>query len=103
MKFDKLVRDRIPEIVEAQGKKPVTHIAADGEYEKRLREKLKEEAMEYYASGRDEELADVLEVVYAICDAKKVTKANLEEIRAKKAKERGSFSKRIVLDNVEEK
>lgn len=98
MSVDKLVRDRIPEIMAQKGTKAITHIADDTEYEKRLRDKLKEEATEYYVSGREEELADLLEVVYTICDFKKVPAGKLDEIRRKKNTERGSFSKRIILD-----
>ncbi len=101
MKFDKLVRDKIPEIMAKGGKKAITHIATREEYEKRLREKLKEEATEFYVSGKEEELADVLEVVYAISEAKGVSFSKIEEIRKKKAEERGGFSKMIVLDGVE--
>ncbi|MCL4379298.1 MAG: nucleoside triphosphate pyrophosphohydrolase [Candidatus Marsarchaeota archaeon] len=101
MKFDKLVRDRIPEIIAKGGKRAITHVAEPEEYEKRLREKLKEESAEFYASGRVEELADTLEVIYAICEAKGIPFARLEDIRKKKAQERGPFSKRIVLDGIE--
>ncbi len=101
MKFDKLVRDKIPEIIQGGGKKPITHVAGEEEYSKRLKEKLKEEAMEFYVSGKDDELADILEVVYAICDLKGIAIPRLEEIRKKKASERGSFANRIVLDGVE--
>ncbi len=100
MRYDKLVRDKIPGIIEKDGKKAVTHVATQEEYEKRLREKLKEEAMEFYASGGEEELADVLEVIHAISAAKGVPFAKIEQIRKKKADERGSFSKKIVLDEV---
>ena len=102
MKHDKLVRDKIPEIIAKQGKRPVTHIAAKGEYDKRLREKLKEEATEFYASGRPEELADVLEVVHALCKSIGISYESVEQTRVKKAEERGSFDKRIVLDEVQE-
>jgi predicted house-cleaning noncanonical NTP pyrophosphatase (MazG superfamily) len=98
MSTDKLVRDRIPEIMQAAGKRAITHVATEEEYERRLRDKLKEEATEFYVSGREEELADVLEVVYALCELKKIPMAKLEDVRKKKAAERGAFSKRIVLD-----
>ena len=101
MKYDKLVRDRIPEIMGRDGKKAITHTATPEEYDRRLREKLKEEATEFYAAGREEELADVLEVVYAICEVKGTPIAKIEQMRKKKAEERGSFSKRLVLDGVE--
>ncbi|WP_135535291.1 nucleoside triphosphate pyrophosphohydrolase [Halostella pelagica] len=99
--YDKLVRDRIPEIIEADGETPVIHAAEGTEYERRLREKLDEEIAEFYEDGRIEELADVLEVVYALCDLKGVSAERLEAIRAEKAEERGGFEERIVLDRVE--
>lgn len=101
MKFNKLVCDKIPEKIMGEGKKPITHIATPEEYKKRLREKLKEEAAELYASSRTEELADVLEVVYALCKTKGLALSEIEEMRRKKADERGSFSKGIVFDGVE--
>ncbi len=101
MKYDKLVRDNIPDMMEAQGKKAITHVADDQEYERRLREKLKEEATEFYVSGREEELADILEVFYAILKFKGTTIEKVEHARKKKAEERGTFSKRLILDGVE--
>ena len=94
----KLVRDRIPEIMRAAGKEPKTHIADEEEYWKRLKEKLREEAAEFTADEKEEELADVFEVVRAIAEFKKFDLENIEAMREKKAKERGGFSKRIVLD-----
>ncbi len=101
MKFDKLVRDRIPEIIAKDGRKARTHVAGKEEFEKRLGEKLKEEAIEFYVSGKEEELADLLEVIHAICKSKGITMEELEMIRAEKARERGSFENRIVLDGVD--
>ena len=70
------------------------------------REKLSEEWDEYLASkdvgGQIEELADILEVVYAIAQAKGVSIEELEAIRAKKAEERGAFKDRILLKWVED-
>ncbi len=100
MKFDKLVRDKIPEIITKDNKKAITHVAGNDEYEKRLRDKLKEESVEFYASGRIDELADVLEVIYALAEVKGTTVSKIEEIRKRKAEERGSFKERIVLDEV---
>lgn len=98
MKYNKLVRDKIPEIIKQNGKSPVTHIANDEEYLIKLKEKLKEEADEYIKKGDEEELLDILEVIYAICDFKKIDKEKLEILRKKKAKERGGFKDRIILD-----
>ncbi|ACY97475.1 MULTISPECIES: NUDIX domain-containing protein [Thermomonospora] len=94
---EKLVRDRIPEIIESAGGRPQTRIADDGEYRALLRAKLYEEAGEY-ASGQDPaELADVLEVVRALAAAHGIDAAELERMRAAKAAERGAFTGRVVL------
>ena len=100
MKYDKLVRDNIPEIIKKDGKSAKVHIADDVEYDKRLKEKLLEEANEFAESGNPEELADVLEVVYAIARNKVIHKVQLESIVQKKRNEKGSFEKRIVLDEI---
>jgi len=98
--MSKLVRDRIPEIIEHANKIPITHIAGDEEYAKKLKLKLQEEIAEFLESESEEELADVLEVVYSICDLKGINRDEIEEIRKKKAEERGGFEERIVLDEV---
>lgn len=100
MKYNKLVRDNIPVIIKNDGKAAKVHIADDKEYDKRLAEKLLEEANEFAASGNPEELADVLEVVYAIAINKGIHKVQLESIAQKKRNEKGSFEKRIVLDEI---
>lgn len=101
----KLVRDRIPEIIEKAGKRPVIHTADEKEYWKTLKMKLKEEVEEVLEDGTEEEireeLADLLEVVNAICEFRGFDKEKLESLRLKKAGERGGFRKRIVLDKVE--
>ena len=98
MRYNKLVRDRIPEIIERDGGKAVTRIASEEEFLQKLGEKLLEEAEEFLQSGKTEELADVLEAVYAICSLKKISLGQLEEVRKRKADERGGFSKRIILE-----
>ncbi len=98
MKYNKLVRDNIPEIILSKGSTPVTHIAGDLEYEEKLIEKLFEEMEEFKKDANEEELADILEVIYAIGDNKGVSREKLEEIRLKKREERGGFEKRIILD-----
>ena len=69
MKEGKLVRDRIPEIIIADGKKPITRILDNDEYLRELDKKLNEEIAEYQADKSIEEMADVLEVSFAICEA----------------------------------
>jgi len=98
MKYNKLVRDKIPEYIQAKGGRPVIHIANDGEYWQKLKEKLSEEVEEFRADESPEELADVLEVIDAIVAYKKYDRKLLEEIRTKKVNERGGFGKRIILD-----
>lgn len=69
MNYNKLVRDRIPEIIAAQGEKPIFRVMDDLEYTVGLEKKLEEEVAEYLESKEIEELADVLEVLYALCEA----------------------------------
>lgn len=100
---NKLVRDRIPEIIEKENRKAITRVLDSQDYTRELNNKLLEECNEVLAtSGSDkvDELADVLEVVCAIGSVEGVT---LEEIikRAEiKRAERGGFSKRIFLESV---
>jgi len=97
----KLVRDKIPQIIRNAGRTPVTHVAGDDEYLKKLKTKLVEEAQEFKKSGTIEELADVLEVIKAICKFRKFRNRNLELIRQKKEETKGGFGKRIILDKIE--
>ena len=97
MVYNKLVRDRIPEIIEAQGETPHTRILDDGEYLRCLEEKLDEEVAEYHRDQNAEELADILEVVYALAAAKGVSKEALLDTYRKKHQARGGFEQRIFL------
>ena len=97
-KYNKLVRDKIPEIIRQNGDEPVTHIANDDEYREKLFEKLQEEISEFIENTTPEELADILEVIDAIIDEQEYDRGELAELKEKKAKERGGFSERIVLD-----
>jgi predicted house-cleaning noncanonical NTP pyrophosphatase (MazG superfamily) len=96
---EKLIRDKIPQIIRAQGGEPIVRVAGVGEYRELLRAKLVEEASEA-ATADDthvpEELADVLEVVLALAADLGLDAGGLEKLRAAKAAERGSFSGRIV-------
>ncbi|MFA6428103.1 MAG: nucleoside triphosphate pyrophosphohydrolase [Candidatus Buchananbacteria bacterium] len=101
MEFNKLVRDNIPEIIEGKGEKAFTHIAEEKEYGEALEQKLLEEANEFLQNPSVEEAADILEVLQAICALKGIDLSKLEEVRQKKAKERGGFKNRIILDRTE--
>ena len=100
MKFNKLVRDNIPEIIKQDGKTPITHIGTDVEYKKKLYEKLHEEIDEFLEKPSNEELADILEVIYSISELNKIKIEELELLRKEKAKKRGSFKNHIILDEV---
>ncbi len=98
---NKLVRDRIPEIIKESGRTPVTHFLSDKEYIEELEKKLNEEVAEYQSDKNLEEMADVLEVLQAICVARGYTLEDLEVMRKKKADERGGFDKKVYLESVE--
>lgn len=98
MEYNKLVRDKIPDIIQESGKTAKTHIADNEEYYQKLKEKLVEETNEFLKSNDTEELADILEVVHALGDYKNTKKEDLEKIRETKAQKRGSFNKRIILE-----
>lgn len=98
--YHKLVRDRIPEIIEQSGKTCKTEILSDDEYLRMLDEKLDEELKEYHQDQNLEELADLLEVLLATAQARGYTVAELEAMRKKKAEERGGFAKKILLKEV---
>ncbi|MGK5550057.1 nucleoside triphosphate pyrophosphohydrolase [Actinomadura kijaniata] len=94
---EKLVRDRIPEIIQASGATPNTRVATEDEYATLLRAKLYEEVAEYTAENDPAELADILEVLHALAALHGLTPEELETLRAAKASERGGFQARIVL------
>ena len=98
----KLVRDKIPQIIENSGKTCQTRILSDDEYITALDMKLREELNEYLADGSMEELADLLEVMMAAAEARGHTFDEVEAIRRDKAEKRGSFHDRIWLEYVTE-
>ena len=99
---NKLVRDKIPEIIEKAGKKAYTHILSEEDYMTELDKKLNEECAEYQADKSIEELADMLEVMYAIAEARGWSVSELEAVRKEKAAKRGAFEKRVFLERVDD-
>lgn len=97
MIYNKLVRDRIPEIIEAQGETPNIRILEQEEYLHHLEAKLDEEVAEYHRDKNAEELADILEVVFALAEANGVSRQELMKVYQKKHDARGGFAKRIFL------
>lgn len=100
--YHKLVRDRIPEIIESDGKICVCETLSDEDYISLLVQKLDEELAEYQESKSLEELADLLEVIQAVVKARGWTVEELEQVRAEKATKRGGFEKKILLKEVQE-
>lgn len=101
--YNKLVRDKIPEIIAGDnGKTCVTRIMEDDEYLETLNTKMQEELKEYLESGDVEELADLEEVLRAILDVKKVSYEEFENIRNTKDEKRGAFKKKIFLESVDD-
>lgn len=102
IEYDKLVRDKIPEIIENSGKKCIVEVMDDETYLKYLDAKLGEELAEYQADKSLEELADLLEVMYAVAVARGYTIEELEQVRKEKADKRGGFEKKLLLKGVME-
>lgn len=101
--YDKLVRDRIPEIIESDGKTCFTETLSGVQYLEMLDAKLTEELSEYQESKSLEELADLLEVLRVVVRARGWTWEELEQVRQEKAAKRGGFEKKILLKEVLEK
>ncbi len=93
--YNKLVRDRIPEILDEKGISYEKRIASSEEYKIELIKKLNEEIQEFSEAGDSEELADILEVIEAL--KKLPDYRDVEAIRQKKREERGGFDGRIIL------
>lgn len=97
---NKLVRDRIPEIIEASGRTCITEVLPDDAYIQALDAKLNEELAEYQQSKSLEELADLLEVMGAVVKARGYTWDDLTRVRKEKRACRGAFDQRIFLKEV---
>ena len=95
--YNKLIRDRIPEIIEANGQKCTCKTLSEQEYLAALDEKLNEELAEYQQDKSMEELADLLEVIRAVIIARGSTYEQVETIRKAKLEKRGGFDKRLLL------
>lgn len=96
-KYNKLVRDKIPEIIEADGKKCEIKIASKEEMTGLLEAKLMEEVNEYLEDKNLEELADVMEVLFGLAHNLGCSEEDLLNKRAEKLEERGGFKEGIIL------
>lgn len=102
IEYDKLVRDKIPEIIELSGKKSIVEEMDNETYLAYLDKKLNEELAEYQADKSIGELADLLEVMYAVAVARGYSIEELEQVRKEKAEKRGGFAKKLLLKKVYE-
>ncbi|MDI4647880.1 nucleoside triphosphate pyrophosphohydrolase [Cohnella hashimotonis] len=104
--YNKLVRDRIPQVLEAKSLAYRTRILDEEEYIKELVTKLKEESAEYFAAQNPkdslEELADILEIIRALATVHGASWEELEAIRERKAEARGGFHERVYLIDVDD-
>ena len=98
MSYNKLVRDKIPKIIESkEGRSCKVKILNNEEYLIELNKKIQEELQEYLESGEIEELADLEEVLRAILDSKGISYEDFEKIRLEKVNKRGAFKNKIFL------
>ncbi|WP_070120428.1 nucleoside triphosphate pyrophosphohydrolase [Bacillus marinisedimentorum] len=103
--YNKLVRDKIPEIIEEQGKIQSSKVLDQKDYYQMLEQKLLEEVQEFLDANNKEktdEMADILEVFYTILEVRGVSLEEVEKKRRDKKSQRGGFEKRILLESVTE-
>jgi len=104
--YNKLVRDKIPDIIRQDNKKCKTETLDEKRYVIELRKKLEEELEEYLLARDDsealEELADILELIHALSKTHGANYKKIEKIRQEKAKKRGGFEERVFLIEVED-
>lgn len=98
--YNKLVRDKIPQIIEADGRKCEIRIADKKEHYELLEAKLKEEVQEFLEAKNLEELADVMEVLFGLAESLGYSEEDLMKKREEKREERGRFGEGIVLGKV---
>ena len=99
--YNKLVRDKIIDIIESEGRKTSYKILDNEEYRNELNKKLQEEVNEYIEDNNIEELADIVEVIYGILNSMDVSIEDFEKIRISKQEKRGAFNKKIFLEEAE--
>jgi len=99
--YNKLVRDKILQIIRHSGYTPITRVLDDAEFLTCLESKLDEEVAEFHRDNNIEELADILEVVYALAEVDGYSKDDLNRICNEKRAARGGFRDRIFLEGKE--
>lgn len=101
MIHNKLVRDKIPEIIRESGRRCKTKILSEKDYVFELERKLSEEVHEYKLDKNPDELCDVLEVVYCLAEARGMSVSELEAKRIAKREARGGFDGKVYLIEAE--
>jgi hypothetical protein len=102
-KYEKLVRDKIPDVIKQDGRSYQCEVLDDKRYREELDKKLLEEATEFVQDHSVEEMADLWEVIEAIMKNRKISKEQVEEVKRKKQEKRGAFDKKLFLIEAEEK
>ena len=97
IRYDKLVRDKIPQLIAEKGERPLVRVLDEEEYAECLERKLDEETAEYHLDKNPEELADILEVVFALAEQQGCSLEELMELYQQKHDARGGFAERIFL------
>lgn len=100
MKYQKLVRELIPQLIEEDGNEAITRTLEPQEHFQALKDKLLEEVEEYIESEDTEELADIVEIVRSLLEHHMMTYEDLEQTRKQRIEEHGSYSARIFLEEV---
>jgi predicted house-cleaning noncanonical NTP pyrophosphatase (MazG superfamily) len=98
--YNKLVRDKILDIIRESGRNCSHHIASDKEYGTMLISKIKEELEEFECTPNEEEAADILEAILSLFHLYNLELENIEALRKTKRTERGGFDARIILEKV---
>lgn len=99
-KYGKLVRDKIPEIIKAEGEEPVIRVLSGDEFIQAVEAKMDEELKEYHEAPSLEELADLATVIFAVAEARGHSIDELMSAVAAKGDERGLFDRRLWLEEV---
>lgn len=102
IQYNKLVRDRIPELIEESGRKQTSRILNEDEYFQALIDKVVEEIEEFRSTGIEEEIADVYEALDCLVKFKGYEPMHIDYVRLIKREARGSFMNRVLLEEVED-
>ena len=95
--YNKLVRDKIPDIIKEEGRNVKTKVLNENEYIEELNKKLQEEVSEYLKDNNVEELVDIVQVIYSLLDVRKFSMEKFENMRQQKNINNGAFKERLFL------